>query len=489
MALNDRLNQVLRGVRRWRGSSRLAPIPLHPDLPDGDWRHLTAEIDATVEAKGGPVAARRRAQVIGLTYETLSASGRLQFFTHLARDYDHDDGLVDQAMDAVFRAKDPDARRSAERDLRAKLQPRREVLFRRLAGIDGGLPFLISMRSDLLAHRKDSAELGALDAELRQILAEWFDVGLLRLERLTWDTPASFLEKLIEYEAVHAIESWDDLKHRLGPGRRCYAFVHPGMPNDPLIFVEVALTKDIARALGPLLEMPDATNPNTSSSGSGADIDIDKEEDDFDTAIFYSISNCHRGLAGVSLGDFLIKSVVEELSAELVNLKTFATLSPIPGFRGWLQTMLDSDEPPAELAGLVPVGAAPGTSEGTASPAVAERLGRLVSGPLRSDTDAELTLLKPVLLQLVARYLLEGRRGQRAADPVAHFHLSNGARVEYVNWLANPNQVGWDRGLAMMVNYRYELKAIERNHDRYVNEGEVTASDAVRKLLDGPKGS
>ncbi len=473
MALNDRLNRVLRGVKRWRGTSDQSAIPVHADLPDGDWRHLTAEIDATVEAKGGPVAARRRARVIGLTYESLSDAGKLQFFKNLARDYDHDDQLVDQAMDAVFRAKNSDERRRAEANLRTRLEPRRESLFRRMAGLDGGLPFLISLRADLLPHRKDSPELGALDAELREILAGWFDVGLLRLERITWDTPASFLEKLIEYEAVHAIESWDDLKHRLGPGRRCYAFVHPGMPDDPLIFVEVALTKDIARSLGPLLEMDDEDGTMAKAIDEAA----------FDTAIFYSISNCHRGLAGVSLGDFLIKSVVEELSAELANLKTFATLSPIPGFRGWLQSQLADGGSGDDLGDLSPF-----YGDATASgDELLERIGALADGDLRRPDDPELAELKPVLLQLVARYLLETRSGSRATDPVAHFHLSNGARVEYLNWLANPNQVGWERGLAMMVNYRYEVKTIERNHDRYVNDGEVAASDDVEKLLEPPK--
>ncbi len=478
MALNDQLNRVLRGVRRWRGNSGEA-IPVHPDLPDGDWRHLTAEIDATVEMKGGPVAARRRARIIGGTYERLSPAGRLNFFRNLARDYDHDDRVVDQAMDAVFRAKNPDERRTAEAELRTKLAPRRESLFRTMAGLDGGLPFLISLRADLLAHRKDSTELGALDGELRDILTGWFDVGLLQLERITWDTPASFLEKLIEYEAVHAIESWDDLKHRLGPGRRCYAFVHPGMPDDPLIFVEVALTKDIARSLEPLLAMNDDADASESSS-----IATEIDEAELDPAIFYSISHCHRGLAGVSLGDFLIKSVVEELSAELANLKTFATLSPIPGFRGWLQGQLEGGlgEDLGDLSAFYGSGGLAIDGE-----ELAARLRTLADGDVPDRADSELDALKPVLLQLVARYLVETRRRSRATDPVAHFHLSNGARVEYLNWMGNPNQVGWERGLAMMVNYRYEVKAIERNHDRYVNESEVVASDAVRKLLEPPK--
>lgn len=474
MALNARLNRVLRGVRRWRGPAADAPIPVDPDLSDGDWRHLAAEIDATVTARGGPVAARRRARTIGLTYDTLTPTGRLRFFENLAGGYGHDDRLVDEAIDAVIGAENPEERRAAEAELRARLRPPREVLFRRLASLDGGLPFLIQMRSDLLPNRTASADLAALDADLRGILEASFDVGLLRLERLTWDTPASFLEKLIEYEAVHAIESWDDLKRRLGPGRRCYAFVHPGMPDDPLIFVEVALTKDIARELTPLLS--GGADPAAGADQQNGADPID--EADFDTAIFYSISNCHEGLAGVSLGDFLIKSVVEELSAELVKLKTFATLSPIPGFRGWLSNRLaDGDHRltagTQDLIGL--------------SPDEAHReLEALVDGPHRPATDPTLERLRPLLMRLAATYLLQARRGERAADPVAHFHLSNGAGVEHLNWMANPRAVGWDRGFGMMVNYRYDLKTIERNHDAYLMHGEVAAADELANLVEVP---
>ncbi|MGI9595470.1 MAG: malonyl-CoA decarboxylase domain-containing protein [Acidimicrobiales bacterium] len=492
MTLNARLTRVIRGVRRWRGPAADAPIPIDRDLPDSDWRHIAAAIDATVENRGGPVAARRRAKTVGLTYDSLSNAGRLRFFQGLATEYDHDDRLVDEAIDAVIGAEDPQERRRAEADLRARLQPQREVLFKRLASLDGGLPFLISMRADLLPHRSSSVELGALDRDLRGLLEGWFDVGLLRLERLTWDTPASFLEKLIEYEAVHAIESWDDLKHRLGPGRRCYAFVHPGMPDDPLILVEVALTKNIARRLTPLLargraaDRIDDAGAVVSEAGIDGDRDHPGEDDEdevdeqeFDTAIFYSISNCHDGLAGVSLGDFLIKSVVEELSAELPKLKTFATLSPLPGFRSWLSDRIE-DEQPLVVAG----------EEGAAGGSAAElerELVDLIGGPLRPPTDPALDRLKPILMRLAAGYLLEARRGDRAADPVAHFHLSNGARVEHLNWMGNPSLVGWERGLGMMVNYRYDLKTIERNHDTYTSVGEVAVSDEIRTLAAGPK--
>ncbi|MEM7323942.1 MAG: malonyl-CoA decarboxylase family protein [Actinomycetota bacterium] len=471
MVFATQITRVIDGVRRRRGQVTDTPIPVHPDLPESGWKRLKAEIDATVDTRGGPVAARRRATTIGLTYRELSAEGRLRFLTGLGAEYGNDDEAVDRAIDAVQAAEDQDTRRRAESELRACLETKREVLLRRFAGPDGGLPLLIQMRADLLPHRQTSPELAALERDLRSILEGWFDVGLLRLERLTWSTSASFLEKLIQYEAVHAIESWADLKHRLGPGRRCYAFVHPAMPDDPLIFVEVALTKDIARDLGPLM-LPAAQRPAaTEQNVDGSDFD----ESDFDTAIFYSISNCHDGLAGVSLGDFLIKSVVEELSDEMRDLRKFATLSPIPGFRTWLTERLAAGD--LELT----------DDDGPLDPAGLEEFTALVSGPLPGAGDPGLDRFSPTLVGLAARYLMTERSPgrTRALDPVAHFHLSNGARVEHINWLANRSATGWDRGLAMMVNYRYSLRDIERNHDRYADTGEVAATDGVKKLLDG----
>lgn len=474
MVFATQITRVIDGVRRRRGQVTDTSIPVHPDLPDSGWKRLKTEIDATVENRGGPVAARRRARTIGLTYQQLSDAGRLQFLQRLGAEYGNDDAAVDRAIDAVQAAETPQDRRQAEVELRACLESKREILLRSFAGPDGGLPFLIQMRADVLPHRRSSPELASLEQDLRSILSGWFDVGLLRLERLTWSTSASFLEKLIEYEAVHAIESWADLKHRLGSGRRCYAFVHTAMPDDPLIFVEVALTKDIARDLGPLML-------STTSENLGGVVE-QPDEADFDTAIFYSISNCHDGLAGVSLGDFLIKSVVEELSDELRDLRKFATLSPIPGFRGWLTERLDPETTGTEALELR-------DQDGPLDEVAQQAFTELVSGPLPDSDDPRLERFKPTLLGLVARYLLseQSEGGKRVLDPVAHFHLSNGARVEHLNWMGNYSLAGWDRGLALMVNYRYSLRDIERNHDQYAETGEVAATDTVRKLLEKPK--
>ncbi len=488
MALNTRLNRVLREVRRWRNDDAAAPLAVDPGLGPSDLRRLSTEVSAVIETRGGLAAARRRARRLALTYQTLDDDGRGRFFDHLAEHHEHDDDAVDRAMLAVQQAEDPSARRTAEAELRAALRPGHSVLLRRLAGQEGGLAFLVALRADLLKHRRRSEHLRALDDELRQILENWFDVGLLNLVRLTWETPAAFLEKLIEYEAVHAIESWDDLKRRLGPRRRCYAFVHPAMPDDPLIFVEVALTKGIPERLGPLLQPagwdgeprvePDQTDDRSP--------DDDPDEDRADTAVFYSISNCHRGLGGVSLGEFLIKSVVEEVSTELSNLRTFATLSPLPGFRSWIQALVAN----ADRDVLVPLDGfadhdADSESVDPTAPELWDQIGQMAGGPQPAADDDGLARAQPVLMHLAARYLTSIRPDGRATDPVAHFHLTNGAQIDRLNWLANTTPVGWERGLGMMVNYRYDLRTIEANHDRYVDSQEPALADAIETLLEG----
>ncbi|MEM9894529.1 MAG: malonyl-CoA decarboxylase family protein [Actinomycetota bacterium] len=459
---SPRLERIVGYVRRWRAYGDGAEsLDLSPDLPDGDRRRLRQLIEECVEAQGGEVAARRKARIIGTAFTGLDAVGRRRFFELLATEYGGDRDAVDTAIDDVLRAKEPADRAAAEHLLRRALIPRRERLFRRFAGLDGGLPFLVGLREDLLGHR-GGADFGPLDRDLRTILERWFDVALLRLERITWDSPAALLERLIDYEAVHAIESWDDLKGRLDAGRRCYAFLHPAMGDDPLIFVEVALTQGMADSLPTLL-----------------DHDADRATAvEADTAIFYSISNCHRGLAGVSLGDFLIKSVVDQLSRELPNIAHFATLSPLPGFRRWVERSLASGELDIrndEAQQLV--GDEASIHEAT------ERLNELIAGPVPATEDPRLEAARPLLMRLAADYLSNQRRGRRSLDPVAHFHLSNGAVIDRLNWAANPNAAGWERGLGIMVNYRYRPRLIERNHDRYTGDGTIATSDEVRRLL------
>ena len=461
--VTSQLGRMVRYVRSRRSNATADPaLSVDPSLPDNDLRRLRRLIDEAISAKGGEMAARRNAGSVAATYLNLDVEGRQRFFELLATEYGHDQALVDAAVDTLGHATEPADRRRAESELREALSARREHLFRRFAGLDDGPTLLVSLREDLLSRLGEAPELRSMDDDLKRILEGWFDVSLLTLERLTWDSPASLLEKLIDYEAVHAIESWADLKGRLAPDRRLYAFLHPAMPNDPLIFVEVALTSGISNALPPVL-------------------DHDRKPvapDHADTAIFYSISNCHRGLAGVTLGDLLIKSVVDLVSTELPNVKQFATLSPLPGFRRWLESQLIDNQFVANDDVSVDLG-----PEYNFTP---EQLVSLVSGSLPDPSDHALDAARTALTQLASHYLANGRRGNRALDPVAHFHLSNGARIERLNWWANPSTAGWERGLAMMVNYQYHLKSIEQNHDRYLIDGEVAVADGVRRLLGEP---
>ncbi|MDH3300866.1 MAG: malonyl-CoA decarboxylase, partial [Acidimicrobiia bacterium] len=259
--MSERVGQLWQGVRRWRSGTSDRPPSVNPDLPEGDLRRIRKLVDEIIDARGGEVAARRRARMLGVTYADFSAVGQQRFFDLLAAEYGNDRQAVDAAIDTVIHAATSNDRRAAEADLRSVLVPRRERLLRRFVGLEGGLSFLVQLREDIRdlvrADVGNDEGLRALDSELRSILDRWFDVGLLTLTQITWSTSAAFLEKLIQYEAVHAIRSWNDLKVRLGPGRRCYAYIHPAMPDDPLIFVEVALTEGMAAAVTPLIEASD----------------------------------------------------------------------------------------------------------------------------------------------------------------------------------------------------------------------------------------
>ncbi|NNE96729.1 MAG: malonyl-CoA decarboxylase, partial [Acidimicrobiales bacterium] len=383
--MQSRLERMWGQIRSWRGSD--GQVNLQPHLPARDAAQLRRLVDDTIDGRGGEMAARRRATEIGACFLALDPDGRRRFFELLADEYGHDDREIDEAIERVRAAATPEERERAERDLENALRPKRDRLFRRFVGLEGGLSFLVDLREELLPIRNDSPQLRALDNDLRIVLARFFDLGLLRLERLTWDSPAGVLEKLIEYEAVHEIKGWDDLRGRLDTGRRCYAFFHPSMADDPVIFVEVAFTNGIPGELAPLLDHSlDRTDPFAA-----------------DTATFYSISNCHPGLAGVPLGDLLIKSVVDELKREFPNLENLVTLSPIPQFKEWIQANA------SHIRALIPA--------------------QLPEEP--SDVDD----LRTELLRMAAEFIVHERRpsadpkfvDERAIDSVAHFHLSNGA--------------------------------------------------------------
>ena len=424
---------------------------------------VEAQMRACLDGRGGEVSARNRAAKLAETYLSLDADGQKAFLRSIAS-FDADDAQITKSYQALHDARDDATRAAAKSTLRRMLEPPRQRLLTQFTTIPDGMKFLVELRNTLLGLTKSDPMLAALEADLRGMLANWFDVGFLELKRIDWASPAALLEKLMQYEAVHEIKSWRDLKNRLDSDRRCYAFFHPRMPDEPLIFVEVALVKGLAGSVQRLLD-EDAPVQNPHEA---------------DTAIFYSISNCQRGLAGISFGNFLIKRVVHELGGEFANLKTFATLSPIPGFRRWLdkklteeETTLLTDEEASALAVFEP-----GTN-GTAS------LKALLARKNWVEDTAILKALDPVLVRICARYLLAEGQGKRAQDPVAHFHLSNGARVERINMEADISTKGVKESATMMVNYLYDPNKIEAYHEDYAGEGRRHASTVVRKLARG----
>jgi malonyl-CoA decarboxylase len=466
------LDRTLRNLRGAWGSiagaarGKANDLP-KPDLPDDDVDRIREQLKDCLEARGGEVSARTRAAAVGRAYLSLNEDGRKRFLDILAHDISIETEPVDRCMEAVQQAGSAEQRRVAERALRVALRPPRFKLYSQFTTLPEGVKFLVDLRAELLRYAKKDPAFEVAESELKSRLSSWFDVGFLELARIRWDSPAALLEKLIAYEAVHAIDDWDDLKNRLQSDRRCFAFFHPRMPEEPLIFVEVALVNGMADSIQKLLDKDAPT----------------LEPQAADTAIFYSISNAQPGLAGISFGSFLIKRVVDLLAADFKGLKHFATLSPVPGFRGWLQATLGASSAsspkgplsPAELKRLEAFGV--GEDGGGLEP--------LLLDPDRWQADAELSQsLKPILLRLCASYLVEQRRSERVAlDPVAHFHLSNGARVERLNWLGDTSAKGMQQSLGMMVNYLYKLGEIEANHEAYRGADRVKMSSSVRALL------
>ena len=424
---------------------------------------IPAQMRACLAARGGEVSARNRAAKLGEAYVAADAEGRATFLRDLAS-FDADPAAIAQAAARLVDAgEDPPARAAATAALRRALEPPRLRLLTQFTTIPDGVKFLVDLRAELLALRDADATLAGLEADLRTLLAAWFDIGFLDLQRIDWNAPAALLEKLVGYEAVHEIRGWRDLKNRLDSDRRCYAFFHPRMPHEPLIFVEIALVQGLAGSVQALLDQKAPV--------------LDPRE--ADTAIFYSISNCQRGLAGISFGNFLIKRVVEVLSAEFRDIKAFATLSPLPGFRRWLDTTLAKAPPDLLRNGeaVILQAAIP------AAPDPVAALSTLLARRAWVRDPATAKLLEPVLLRLAAHYLLHEGRGKRAADPVAHFHLSNGARIERLCPLADTSEKGVKESAALMVNYLYDPARIEQHHEDYAGEGKRGAAQAIRRLL------
>jgi malonyl-CoA decarboxylase len=438
------LVQRLRSIVGARGTAGTRPKQVD------DWRRQLREC---AEARGGEVSARSRAAALAQTYLQLDDTGRKAFLKLISLEFGPDPARVAVAHEAYQAAAGGDTQWDAEADLRAALRSARIRILTQFNAIPQGVKFLVDLRADLLRYLDEEPGLAPLDRELESRLAAWFDVGFLELQRITWNSPAALLEKLIQYEAVHAIQSWDDLKNRLDSDRRLYAFFHPRMPMEPLIFVEVALTDRLADSIQALL---DEQAPVFDARRA-------------DTAIFYSISNTQAGLRGVSFGNFLLKRVIDDLQRDFPKLRQFATLSPLPGFAAWAR------KNPQELA-----------AQGLEFDAV-----ELATGGWTADATVA-RRVNEALAELAARYLTLAKAGRgdgrQPLDPVARFHLGNGARIERINPLGDDSPKGLQQSFGVMVNYQYDLDELEQNVESFACEGTIATSAAVRRLA-RPKNS
>jgi malonyl-CoA decarboxylase len=401
------------------------------------------------------------AQRILEQYGAMNSAEQLAFFEMLARDFGPDAKAVQHALEEYNRAATP----ASAAGLAAAAEPPRQELFRRINTAPAGTASLVALRRDLLRFVAGQPELSVVDADLKHLFRSWFNRGFLRLDRIGWHTSALTLEKLIEYESVHEINGWPDLRRRLEADRRCFAFFQPALPGEPVIFVEVALTHGLARSLEPLLDITAPVLPLKQA----------------DTAIFYSINNCLDGLRGIPFGNFLIKQVVEELGAELPEIKNYSTLSPLPHLAQAIQSQGEGGKAADNSAGFT-----------------RERLSRLLhdfaadlkrEAGLPDPVDALLDLLKSPLehqkaltaplRRLALAYLMHYRRGGKPYDPVAAFHFSNGARLESIDTFANLRPYGLHDSFGVMVNYRYVPEDLEENHERFVHSGEMRVSSAL----------
>ena len=404
-------------------------------------------LSETLLSRRGEATGVALANTLLAGYSAASEADQLAFLNALADLFGPDMEELNAALAAV---RDNGTSPDAVSKLLKAAEPRRQELIRRLNLAPGGTASLVRMREALLAHIKDHPALKHVDSDFVHLFASWFNRGFLVLQRIDWTTPANILEKIIRYEQVHAISNWDDLRSRLAPSdRRCYGFFHPQLVDEPLIFVEVALTRESPAAIAPLLDLTRAPIAATDAT----------------TAVFYSISNTQKGLGGISFGNFLIKQVVEDIKRELPNVQTFVTLSPVPGFAAWLKRERASENSPlldaASRAALEAVDT-PGWAD---DPDIAEQV-------------------KAELLPLASYYFIEakGSRGH-PLDPVARFHLGNGAQLERLNFLGDRSEKGMQQSHGLMVNYLYALDKIEANHEAYAEKGQVASSSAVRKIL------
>jgi malonyl-CoA decarboxylase len=419
-------------------------------------RALTKTLGATKKllSERGESNGASMANDVLTQYTKLDDAHREKFFTSLAERFNPDPKEILGAAEAY--SKDPNATNLIW--LTKVAEPPRQELLRRLNRGAGGTHAIVQMRQELLKLLEKRSDLAAIDADMRHLLSSWFNPGFLKVHQVDWKSPAHILEKIIQHEAVHEIDGWDDLRRRLQPDRRCFAFFHQQLPDEPLIFVEVALLQEIPESIGPLVDKKSKPDDHSSHK----------------VAAFYSISNCQPGLRGVSLGNFLIKKVAEQLKNELPSLKTFVTLSPIPGFMDWVNTRGEQDDQKLKPAINLKVKEA------------LEKLNfqkkswaeRLVAGFHPDDLSEE---EKSAMMALVAIYLIY-YSPLRGGNSVAKFHLGNGAKLHRINWAGDLSRKGLKQSAGLMVNYLYDLETVEENHERFVN-GEVIHSRNVSKWL------
>lgn len=452
---NFRRRTVVSVLRAWRGVEVIARHAIsnniHPSVPKEDVEMLLANMRQCLDGRVGEVTARAHTADLGRAYLKLNEVGRKKFLRLLADEFGLDNKKLSVLAGEYIGVTDAKERLRLEIAMRDALVASRSIILRQFTALPDGFKFLINMREDLLPLLGGDINLKGLEYDLKTILFSWFDIALLDMVEITWQSPAALLEKLIEYEAVHNVTSWDDLKNRLDSDRRVFAFFHNKMPLDPLIFVHVALVRGMSDNIQHLL---DEKSPV---------MDAEKT----DTAIFYSISNAQKGLVGISFGNFLIKRVVNVLANEIKNIKTFATLSPIPNFRKWLDSVLAKDD---------------GAIISKDEKILLEKL----DTPWYNDKKMS-EVLKPILMRLCARYLvlekMSVKQSGKPLDPVCNFHLSNGARLERLNWLADTSAKGMKQSAGMMVNYYYKLSEIDENHEEFMTHGKIVAAKQVKGYL------
>ncbi|AHC39088.1 malonyl-CoA decarboxylase [Ehrlichia muris] len=436
------MGEMADAIFSWIGS-------INKDLTrDQDITDLYEKMKECVNPKGGDIKARYNTISLGNLYLNLSDVGKIAFLKLLEEKFSADRVEIDEKIGDYIREVNENGKRKYEFELMTVLESPRLRILKQFISLPDGLKFIVDMRADVIRLNKNQLFF-SLEKDLRNILSYWFDIGLLDLHQITWDSPASLLEKLILYEAVHAISSWDDLRDRLDSDRRCFSFFHYKMSREPLIFVEVALIDEMATSIQMLLDSQvPAKDPKNAK-----------------VAIFYSISNTQRGLSGISLGNFLIKRVVNKLSEEFQNIKIYATLSPIPGFIRWVMNTLPDC---LELLNELKI---------TAS---IDEIMSYVNAKQYADLSQD---IKNLFLKLCAYYLVRAKNSDKALDPVAHFHLSNGAVIKQLNWMADISEKGLSSSMGIMVNYHYELSKIDDNYENYVINKKINCSKEVLSLL------